>query len=145
VTEQSFKLLIVEDWAEIVQSIITALTKSHPKLLIEVANTFDKAIEKFESFKPDLVLTDQSFPASEGKPESNLGLKLMEHILGIASGTKIIAMSGIMPEETEKFCQKSNILKLSKPFRIATLRDLVSQSLNTVPVNPPAQASTADM
>ena len=58
------KILLVEDHAELAKSIVSYFSQEH--YICEVAASFDKAREKLESFRYDVVLLDIMLPDGNG-------------------------------------------------------------------------------
>ncbi|RZK89222.1 MAG: response regulator transcription factor, partial [Hymenobacter sp.] len=58
------KILLVEDHPELAKSIVSYFVQEH--YICEVATTFEKAREKLELFKYDVVLLDIMLPDGNG-------------------------------------------------------------------------------
>lgn len=87
-----FKILIVEDNMTFRQSLVAVLGTEFPSALVEEAAGGNEALEKVDSFEPDLVFMDIKLPEESG-------LELTKKIKGADSGiTVIILTSYDLPE-----------------------------------------------
>lgn len=83
-----YKLMIVDDEVQILERIISKIDWSYYGFeVVAKALNGSEALEKFEKYKPDVVITDIEMPYMDG-------LELAKRILAINAYTKIIILTG---------------------------------------------------
>lgn len=114
------KLLIVEDEAELAASLASTLRSKY-----EVAVVPDpvEALAKLKSFRPDLVLLDIILPRGTG-------LQVLEQVAGTPNGPRVLVMSGYAPDLDLSRFEHVVAGVLSKPFKLADVRQRVEEALS---------------
>ena len=113
--DQQAKVLVVEDEESFVEALSVGLR--HEGFSVDVARDADEALEKFESFEPDLVLLDVMLPKASGLDvcRSMRSRSTVPIIMVTARGSEIDTVVGLEVGADDY---------VAKPFR---LRELVAR------------------
>ncbi len=85
------RILVVDDEPEVARSLIKSIERRDPKILCSFAESFNEAINIFNSEKPQVVLLDLTIEVNTG-PES--GLKLLDQLFRLDQTTRVIVLTG---------------------------------------------------
>ncbi len=115
------KILVVDDDAEtrvLLNALLGALGHD-----IVFAPDGESAIGRFERTDPDLVITDLVMP--------NLhGVELIEHLRAVYPGSRIIAISGLAPDQLQDAREAGAVAALPKPIDGDALLEAVDRALS---------------
>lgn len=87
----AINVLLIEDDdidAQIVRRTLAKASQGNTQYLVEHCSLMASAIERYPSVAPDVILVDLNLPDSSGK-------ETIDQILGVASGTPVIALTGM--------------------------------------------------
>jgi two-component system chemotaxis response regulator CheY len=118
------KILVVDDSITLRQMVAHVL-KSDGHNIVE-ADSAENALEKLQSFIPELVITDMYMPGLDG-------IALAENIRAMAnlSGIPILVLSTDSSQEVKQRGRDSGVTGwIGKPFDPATLQNVVSKVLH---------------
>lgn len=114
------KILIVDDEETLTFSLYQAFIKAPYDCEVVTASSGEEAIEKLDSGKFDLVITDIAMPPGID------GLELLSIIKSRSPDTKVIIITAYGTDEREERAYKIGADKyIEKPFDISELRNLV--------------------
>lgn len=117
------KLLIVDDEEDIREFARRFFMKRG--IVVEVASNGREALEKIESFQPDLSLFDI-------RMEQMTGVDALRALRESGNDCKIIMISGMEDEHTVNECQELGVVNfIHKPLVIEELQDIVLAELNS--------------
>ena len=131
-------IMIVDDDAHI-QLALRQIVESAGHRVIEASNGQD-AIELFEEFRPDLVITDVFMPQTDG-------IEAIRAIRRIMPGAKVIAISGGHIGDGWNYLDSVVVLganlALQKPFTCSQLLSAIDRLLGGRPVESGGQEPVA--
>lgn len=112
------KILIVEDEPDIVAIATFALEKLNHYTVV-ACSSGQEALQKLESFKPDLILMDMMMPGMDGVET----LRNIRKNLNYQSIPVIFMTAKVQTEEVANYYKQGVIDVISKPFDPITLPD----------------------
>jgi DNA-binding NarL/FixJ family response regulator len=81
-SNQSPKILIIDDHDAVIGGTIEAIATNYPEADLQLAKTAQEATERLNSFTYDLVITDLSIPEKTGdRPKPEVGIKLLKTMM----------------------------------------------------------------
>lgn len=93
-SNESIKILIVDDHEAVINGTIDAISARYPKAEILKAKTVREALEKLHSFPQDLVISDLSIPERTGeRPQPEMGINLLRTIMENYPSLNIVVQS----------------------------------------------------
>jgi DNA-binding NarL/FixJ family response regulator len=79
---KALKILIVDDHEAVLRGTVATIQQKYPEAEIFQAQTVENALEKLNSFQPNLAIVDLCLPAKPGIPaEANAGIELLKTLL----------------------------------------------------------------
>lgn len=121
------KILYVEDEPDI-QTIAQIALSDIGGFTLESCSSGAEAIQKAETFQPDLILLDVMMPTMDG-PETLTQLRKLEN----TATTPVIFMTAkVQPQEIEHYKNIGAIDVISKPFDPITLAEKIRTIMESV-------------
>ncbi len=125
------KVLIVDDEAEVLESLKRELEKDRKLYRVEFASGAEEALEKLEKYHYDLLITDIRMPGMDG-------VELLAELLNRGKWVHVMVASGettmrmIRPDKM-KALEKFGVLKyIFKPYVPSSLRKLIRETLEKI-------------
>ncbi|MEN9517437.1 MAG: hypothetical protein RLZZ381_25 [Cyanobacteriota bacterium] len=93
-SNQSLKILIVDDHEAVIGGTIEAISSNYPDADLQLAKNAQEATDRFNSLNYDLVITDLSIPEKVGeRPEPEVGIKLLKSMMDNYPTLNIVVQS----------------------------------------------------
>ena len=121
------KILYVEDEPDI-QTIAQIALSDIGGFTLESCSSGAEAIQKAETFKPDLILLDVMMPSMDG-PQTLSQLRKLENT---ANAPVIFMTAKVQPQEIEYYKNIGAIDVISKPFDPVTLAETIRNIMESV-------------
>lgn len=122
--EELKKILIVDDEETLTFSLYQAFIKAPYDCEVVTASSGEEALEKFDTQRFDLVITDIAMPGIDG-------LELLSIVKSRSPETKVIIITAYGTDEREERAYKIGADKyIEKPFDISELRNLVFKMID---------------
>ncbi|WOI52510.1 response regulator [Parvularcula sp. LCG005] len=118
------RVLIAED--NVVNQLVITSMLAKEAVIIELAGNGRIAVEKFQSFKPDLVLMDVSMPEMDGL-QATQAIRALEQELDLPRTPVIGVTAHVMEEDRQKCRQAGMDDYLSKPVRRDSIITMLSK------------------
>lgn len=124
-------ILIVDDEESVLFVLKNSLVKLGPDYRILTANDGTSALQFFEKYRIDLVITDYRMKGING-------LELLETIKNVQPSTRVIFITAFGSDEVEAEVNRLKAFAyLRKPLDLATFRSVVMQAFEDLTVNRP--------
>lgn len=121
--EQGAKVLVVDDEPNVLRSLVQYLTIED--FQVETANNGQEALEKVQSFAPELILLDVMMPGMDGFEV----LDKIKEMAGFENTPVIMLTAKDQSSDVLKGYQSGATSYLVKPFNLDELVETINQTL----------------
>jgi len=122
------RILIVDDDSSITQQLYWTLSDEYDVI---TANDLQTAIRRVTFYKPDISILDLQMPPERDTPAT--GLRLLEHIKGHLSQSRVLIMSSNSTPDVRKACFAAGADEFfAKPFEI---EDMLASIYRLTPIH----------